>query len=46
MMFIIALHGVVLLAVGWGNNYMPEPPTRWGQTWDQYVLLGIFCIYS
>ncbi|KAG0186357.1 calcium channel protein [Apophysomyces sp. BC1034] len=46
IMLLIALHGVVLLIVGWGSDETPEPPKTWGKTWDQYVLLGIFCCYT
>ena len=46
MMLVIALHCAVLFAVGWGNNPTPEPPRYWGQTWDQFVLLAIFCLYT
>lgn len=45
-MFIIALHGIVLLAVGWGTDPNPEPPSSWGQSWDQYVIFCIFCFYT
>lgn len=46
MMLVIAAHGIVLLVVGWGSNPEPEPPSHWGETWDQFVLLGIFCFYT
>ncbi|KAI9271516.1 Ion transport protein-domain-containing protein [Phascolomyces articulosus] len=46
MMLVIALHCGVLFAVGWGNNPTPEPPRYWGQTWDQFVLLVIFILYT
>ncbi|KAG2223817.1 hypothetical protein INT45_001951 [Circinella minor] len=46
MMIVIALHCAVLFAVGWGNDPTPEPPRYWGQTWDQFVLLAIFCLYT
>ncbi|KAI8139587.1 Ion transport protein-domain-containing protein [Fennellomyces sp. T-0311] len=46
MMLVIALHCAVLFVVGWGATTKPEPPRLWGQTWDQFVLLAIFCLYT
>ncbi|OAD72147.1 hypothetical protein PHYBLDRAFT_147120 [Phycomyces blakesleeanus NRRL 1555(-)] len=46
IMMLIALHGSVLLAVGWGTDPNPKPPSQWGVQWNQFVLLGIFCCYT
>ncbi|KAF7724875.1 calcium channel protein [Apophysomyces ossiformis] len=46
IMLLIALHAIVLLIIGWGSDEKPEPPNTWGETWDQYVLLGIFSCYT
>jgi hypothetical protein len=46
IMIIITLHAAVLFAVSWGTNQKPEPPTTWGQTWDQYAIFAIFCFYT
>jgi hypothetical protein len=46
MMLFIVLHGCTLLAVGWGTNPFPTPPSKWTPTWDQVVLLVIFSFYT
>ncbi|KAI8331328.1 Ion transport protein-domain-containing protein [Chlamydoabsidia padenii] len=46
IMMIIVLHGCVLLAAGWDNGPNPEPPSRWGESWEQFVIFGIFCFYT
>ncbi|KAI8096858.1 Ion transport protein-domain-containing protein [Halteromyces radiatus] len=46
LMMVVILHGCVLLAAGWDNGPNPEPQTSWGTSWDQYVILSIFCIYT
>lgn len=46
MMLLLVLHGVTLLIVGWGVDPNPEPPSQWGVSWDQYVLLTIFSCYT
>ncbi|KAI9498171.1 Ion transport protein-domain-containing protein [Zychaea mexicana] len=46
MMFVIALHCAVLLAVGWGNNPDPQPPRYWGQTWDHLWVLMRIIVYG
>ncbi|KAI9318189.1 Ion transport protein-domain-containing protein [Dichotomocladium elegans] len=43
---LLLLHVIVLMIVGRGADPFPEPPWQWGQTWDQYVILGIFTIYT
>ncbi|KAI7862921.1 Ion transport protein-domain-containing protein [Spinellus fusiger] len=46
IMLLITLHGSVLLAVGWGEDHNPVPPSQWGVTWYQPILLIIFCCYT
>jgi hypothetical protein len=43
---IIVLHGCALLAAGWDNGPDPNPPSRWGESWEQYVVFAIFCVYT
>ncbi|CAO3660618.1 unnamed protein product [Umbelopsis ramanniana] len=46
IMVIIALHAIVLFIVFWGSNQNPTPPTSFGETWDQYAIMAIFCFYT
>ncbi|KAI9323588.1 Ion transport protein-domain-containing protein [Dichotomocladium elegans] len=46
VMLVIAAHGIVLFADGWGQIENPTPASQWGQNWHQYVLLVIFCFYT
>ncbi|CEP08594.1 hypothetical protein [Parasitella parasitica] len=46
VMFLIVLHGTVLLVVGWGANPFPTPPSQWTPSWDQIILLIIFSFYT
>jgi hypothetical protein len=45
-MAIITFHAAILFAVSWGTTQTPTPPTSWGQSWDQYAILAIFCFYT
>ncbi|KAI8983763.1 Ion transport protein-domain-containing protein [Pilobolus umbonatus] len=46
MMSLVITHGIVLMIVGWGTNPYPEPLSRWGERWDQYVIFGLFLCYT
>jgi hypothetical protein len=45
-MVVITFHAAILFGVFWGSNLNPQPPTSWGQTWDQYAIFAIFCFYT
>jgi hypothetical protein len=45
-MLLLVLHAATLIAVGWGVDPNPSPPTQWGVSWEQYVLLVIFSFYT
>ncbi|KAI9303230.1 Ion transport protein-domain-containing protein [Cunninghamella echinulata] len=46
VMLIIILHGCILISTGWANDPEAQPPFLWGQTWQQYAVLVIFCFYT
>ncbi|CAO3642477.1 unnamed protein product [Cunninghamella blakesleeana] len=46
VMLIIVLHGCILISSGWDSDPDSQPPFTWGETWQQYVVLVIFCFYT
>lgn len=46
LMLLLVTQGATLIAVGWGIDPDPTPPTQWGVSWDQYVILIIFSFYT
>ncbi|ORX60316.1 hypothetical protein DM01DRAFT_1332475 [Hesseltinella vesiculosa] len=45
-MILLVLHGLILLIVGQTSTPTTQPPSSFGESWDQYALLAIFAFHT